>query len=311
MIGTLGEYNASADTEEVCPRLGVRDLSNRKRNMAVIWLYGNDYLTKDVGAGGAGFSSQWGAGFMHSVREAIVQEDDSGRNMYALRDFISQRFNANAFQRVLYTESHDEVAQSAGQKRVPELIWPGNADSFFSQKRSTLGAALVFTAPGIPMIFMGQEFLEWGAWSDANQLDWSKVDRFSGILNLYRDLIRLRRNWFDTTRGLKGHNINVHHVNNWDKVIAFHRWDQGGSRDDVIVVANFANRAYDSYRIGLPRGGTWRVRFNGDWRGYSPVFSDHASYDFSSVSAGNSDNMPNGGGVSIGPYTALILSQDE
>jgi 1,4-alpha-glucan branching enzyme len=271
----------------------------------------NDYLTKDVGAGGAGFSSQWGAGFMHSLRNAIVQENDSGRNMYALRDFISQRFNANAFQRVLYTESHDEVAQSAGQKRVPELIWPGNADSFFSQKRSTLGAALVFTAPGIPMIFMGQEFLEWGAWSDANQLDWSKVDRFSGILNLYRDLIHLRRNWFDTTRGLKGHEINVHHVNNWDKVIAFHRWDQGGPRDDVIVVANFANRAYASYRIGFPRGGTWRVRFNGDWRGYSPVFSDHASYDLSAVSGGNSDNMPNGGDVSIGPYTALILSQDE
>ena len=271
----------------------------------------NDYVTKDVGAGGAGFSSQWGAGFMHSVRDAIVQEDDSGRNMYALRDFISQRFNANAFQRVLYTESHDEVAQAAGQKRVPELIWPGNADSFFSQKRSTLGAALVFTAPGIPMIFMGQEFLEWGAWSDANQLDWSKVNRFSGILSLYRDLIHLRRNWFDTTRGLKGHDINVHHVNNGDKMIAFHRWDQGGPRDDVIVVANFGNRAYNSYRIGFPRGGTWRVRFNGDWQGYSPVFSDHASHDLSAMSGGNSDNMPNGGDVSIGPYTALILSQDD
>jgi 1,4-alpha-glucan branching enzyme len=271
----------------------------------------NDYLTRDVGSGGAGFGSQWGAGFMHSVRDAIVREDDSARNMYTLHDFVSQRFNANAFQRVLYTESHDEVAQSAGQKRVPELIWPGNADSFFSQKRSTLGAALVFTAPGIPMIFMGQEFLEWGSWSDANQLDWSKVDRFSGILNLYRDLIHLRRNWFTTTRGLKGHEINVYHVNNGDKVLAFHRWDRGGPRDDVIVVANFANRAYDSYRIGLPRGGAWRVRFNGDWGGYSPVFTDHASHDLSAVSGGNSDNMPFGGDVSIGPYTAVILSQDD
>jgi 1,4-alpha-glucan branching enzyme len=96
---------------------------------------------------------------MHGVRRAVTVGDDAWRDMYALRDVIAQRYNADAFQRVLYTESHDEVAEAAGQARVRELIWPGNADSFFAQKRSTLGAALVFTAPGIPMIFMGQEFL--------------------------------------------------------------------------------------------------------------------------------------------------------
>ncbi|MGA2410815.1 MAG: alpha amylase C-terminal domain-containing protein, partial [Candidatus Binataceae bacterium] len=116
--------------------------------------------------------------------------------------------------------------------------------------------------------------------------------------------------WFDTTRGLKGHGVNVHHVNNADKVLAFHRWDNGGPRDDVVVVANFGNRSYDSYRIGLPRGGMWRVRLNSDWRGYSPVFTDHASSDLSAVASGNNDNMPFGGDVSIGPYTVLILSQD-
>jgi len=248
---------------------------------------------------------------MHGVRRAVTVGDDAWRDMYALRDVIAQRYNTDAFQRVLYTESHDEVAQAAGQARVPELIWPGSADSFFSQKRSTLGAALVFTAPGIPMLFMGQEFLEWGAWSDARELDWSKAARFSGIQNLYRDLIRLRRNWFDNTRGFRGHQINVHHVNDGDKLIAFHRWDRGGPRDDVVVILNFANRAYPAYRIGLPRGGLWRVRFNSDWRGYSDVFTGQPSYDFWAVPGGNSDAMPFGGDVGIGPYTAVILSQDE
>ena len=271
----------------------------------------NEYLTRDERAGGAGFSAQWGAGFMHCLRDVIVRMDDSGRSMGALANFIAQRFNANAFQKVLYTESHDEVAQSAGQKRVPELIWPGSADSYYSQKRSTLGAAIVFTAPGIPMIFMGQEFLEWGAWSDAQELDWSKLTRFAGIVNLYRDLIRLRRNWFDTTRGLRGHEINVHHVNDQDKVLGFHRWDRGGPRDDVVVVANFGNRAYERYRIGLPRAGSWRVRFNGDWQGYSAVFTGHASFDLVAGPGGNNDNMPYGGDVSIGPYAAIILSQDD
>jgi 1,4-alpha-glucan branching enzyme len=270
----------------------------------------NEWITKDLSSGGAGFGAQWGSGFMHKVRDAIIAPDDSSRDMAALGDAVAQRYNGNAFERVVYTESHDEVAQTAGQARVPELIWPGNADSFFSQKRSTLGATLVLTAPGIPMIFMGQEFLEWGSWSDSRQLDWSKVQQFAGIRTLYRDLIHLRRNWFDTTRGLKGENANVFHVNQTDKVLAFHRWDQGGPRDDVVVLLNFADRPYGSYRIGLPRGGMWRVRFNADWSGYSAVFTDHPSFDVQAFPAGN-DGMCFAGDVGLGPYSTIILSQDQ
>jgi 1,4-alpha-glucan branching enzyme len=270
----------------------------------------NDWLTKDVGAGGAGFGAQWGSGFLHTLHDAIVTPDDGARSMSALRDLLPQRFNGDVFQRVVYTESHDEVAESAGKARVPERIEPGHADGFFAQKRSTLGAAVILTAPGIPMLFMGQEFLEWGAWSDARELDWTKADRFAGIRLLYRDLIRLRRNWFDTTRGLRGGHVNVHHVNESDKVLAFHRWDQGGPRDDVVVVLNFANRAWSGYRLGMPRGGEWRVRFNGDWRGYGPAFTDHASTDCRAVTGDNGDGMPFSADVGLGPYTAVILSQD-
>jgi hypothetical protein len=42
-----------------------------------------------------------------------------------------------------------------------------------------------------------------------------------------------------------------------DKVIAFPRFDQGGPSNDVIVVLNFANRAYDRYTIGFPRRGCY------------------------------------------------------
>lgn len=270
----------------------------------------NEWITKGVGAGGAGFDSQWGAGFLHGVRDAIIPPDDGQRDMERLSRVIAQRFNANAFQRIIYTESHDEVAATAAQARVPELIWRGNADSYYSQKRSTLGAGLVLTAPGIPMIFMGQEFLEWGAWSDSTPLDWSKADRFAGIRNLYRDLIRLRRNWYDTTAGLKGQHVNVHHVNQSDKVIAFHRWDRGGARDDVVVLANVANRAYDSYRIGLPRAGLWRIRFNSDWGGYSPAFTGQPSLDQWASNDG-ADTMPCSASFGLGPYAVVILSQDD
>ena len=268
----------------------------------------NEWITKDNGSGGAGFDAQWGAAFLWTVRGAIIGGDDGSRDMYALRDVVAQRYNGNAFERVIYTESHD--ADSNGQARVPETIWPGNAGSYFSKKRSTLGAALVFTSPGIPMIFMGQEFLESGYFhNDPQELDWSKTATYSGILQLYRDLIHLRRNWFNNTRGLRGQNVNVHHVNNSAKVLAFHRWDQGGTGDDVVVMLNFANQGYASYTIGLPRAGQWRVRFNSDWNGYSSDFGNWPSFDTDAAGV-SYDGMPFSGNVGLGPYTAVVLSQD-
>ncbi|MCL5995820.1 MAG: alpha-amylase family glycosyl hydrolase [Chloroflexi bacterium] len=270
-------------------------------------LQNNEWITKDTVAGGAGFSSQWDAGFVHPIRSAIIRGDDENRDLIAVRNALYHRYNGDAVQRVIYTESHDEVAN--GHARVPEEIWPGNADSWFSRKRSTLGAALVFTAPGIPMIFQGQEFLEDGYFKDTVPLDWARLQAYAGINLLYRDLIRLRRNWFDQTRGLRGQHVNVHHINNTDKVIAFHRWDGGGPGDDVVVVANFANRSYDSYAIGMPRAGVWRVRFNSDWQGYSSDFGNHLGYD-TSAGDGSIDSMPHQANVGIGPYSVLILSQD-
>ncbi|MBI5029441.1 MAG: alpha amylase C-terminal domain-containing protein [Chloroflexi bacterium] len=270
-------------------------------------LQNNEWLTKKTGAGGAGFGSQWDAGFVHPIRQAIITLNDSDRNMLAVRDALYHRYNGDAIQRVIYTESHDEVAN--GHERVPEEIWRGNAGSWFSRKRSTLGAALVFTSPGIPMIFQGQEFLEDKYFQDTVPLDWTKLKSYSGIHALYRDLIRLRRNWFNQTRGLRGQYLNVHHVNNIDKVIAFHRWDMGGAGDDVIVVANFANRSYDSYALGFPREGVWRVRLNSDWQGYSADYDNHFSYDTIATS-GVKDGMAFQANVGLGRYSVVILSQD-
>jgi 1,4-alpha-glucan branching enzyme len=270
-------------------------------------LQNNEWITKDTGAGGAGFGSQWDAGFVHPIRDAIIAADDGVRDLWAVKDALYHSYNGAAMQRVIYTESHDEVAN--GHSRVPEEIWPGNAGSWFSRKRSTLGAALVFTTPGIPMIFQGQEFLEDKYFRDTVPLDWSKLNTYAGIQAMYRDLIRLRRNWFNQTRGLRGQHLNVHHVNNTDKLIAYHRWENGGPGDDVIVVANFANRSYDSYALGFPRAGQWRVRFNSDWQGYSPDFGNQPGYD---TVAGPvpKDAMPFQANVGLGPYAVLVLSQD-
>ncbi len=269
-------------------------------------LQNNEWMTRTTGSGGAGFDSQWDAAFVHPIRDAVIEGNDNNRNMFSVRDAITHYYNGSATQRVIYTESHDEVAN--GKSRVPEEIWPGNATSWYSKKRSTLGAAVTFTSPGIPMMFQGQEMLEDGFFSDTDPLDWAKATTHSGIVDLYTDLIQMRRNWNNNTRGLRGNNVNVHHINNTDKVIAFHRWDQGGAGDDVIVVLNFNDSGFNNYNIGMPQSGMWRVRFNSDWNGYDSSFGNWSTFD-TNANSGAKDGMSYNANVNIGPYTALIFSQ--
>jgi 1,4-alpha-glucan branching enzyme len=268
----------------------------------------NEWVTRHTSEGGAGFDSQWDAQFHHRMREVLVAGRDEERDTDTIRAQVGRVFDGDPLARVVYTESHDEVASSNGKRRLTADITPGDPASWYAKKRTTLGAAVVFTTPGIPMLCQGQEILESIPFGDENRLDWDKYDRFRGIHDLYRDLARLRRNWFNNTRGLRGAQLNFFHENATDKVVAYHRWDHGGPGDDVVVVLNFANRGFGSYTLGLPRPGTWRVRFNSDWNGYSADFGNWHSYD-TTAEWGEQDNLPCHANVGIGPYTALILSQ--
>ncbi len=97
-------------------------------------------------------------------------------------------------------------------------------------------------------------------------------------------------------------------MKNLEKVIAFHRWEHDGQEDDVVV-AKFSVHSYDSYTLGTPRAGQWRVRFNSDWHDYSADFGNYLGCD-TTATGGARDTMPCHANVGIGPYTLLILSQD-
>ncbi|HKI30916.1 MAG TPA: alpha-amylase family glycosyl hydrolase [Gemmataceae bacterium] len=266
-------------------------------------------LTQDTGHGGAGFGSQWDAAFLCALRAAAVASYDECRPLRRVKEVLGARYNHDAFQRVIYTESHDDVACGSGKNRLTHDISPGDPTGWHSQKRSTLAAAVLLTAPGIPMLFQGQEFLESRSFSDAVPLDWGRCERHRGLVHLHRDLIALRLNRAGVTRGLCGQHVNVHHLNEGGQVVAYHRWDRSGPRDDVIVVANFSHRAYHNYVVGLPRGGPWRLRFNSDWRGYSSLFGGTLSGDCH-AGGGWYDQLPFHAALTIGPYSVLVFSQD-
>jgi 1,4-alpha-glucan branching enzyme len=243
---------------------------------------------------------------VHPIRSSVASTYDSDRDMDSVRNAILYQYSGDAMARVIYTESHDEVAN--GSTRLPEEICPGCADSWAAKKRSTLGAAVLMASPGVPMLFQGQEFLEDGWWSDDVPLDWGRADTFSGILQMYKDLIACRRNFWGQTEGLRGSNTNVFHQNNTDKMIAWHRWQNGGGGDDVVVAANFSVNGRTNYRIGLPGPGTWYVRFNSDSVEYDSSFSNWATYPVTAEEYAW-DGMQWSAEISIGPYTAVYFSQ--
>ncbi len=267
----------------------------------------NAWITRPVDQGGAGFSAQWDDVFVHPIRAALITPDDDQRDMHAVAESLTYRYGNDPFARVIYTESHDEVAN--GKARVPEEIWPSNAGSIYAKQRSLLGAVLVFTTPGIPMIFQGQEFLS-GAWfADTLPINWANRATYSGLQELYRDLIALRHGGNGKTRGLRGGNIAITHLDDKQKVLAFHRWQDGGPGDSTMVILNMRNVAYDAYALGLPAGGQWKVRFVSDAVRYDP---DFAAYPLATMSASAAPlhNLPFSGHVPLRPYSAVILSQD-
>ncbi|MEQ8848522.1 alpha-amylase family glycosyl hydrolase [Botrimarina sp.] len=272
----------------------------------------NDAITKPEKWGGANFHAQWDERFVHPIRSVLLQVDDAHRSMAEVREALTYRYNHDAFERVVYTESHDEVAN--GKARVPTEIDAEAPSSWHARKRSTLGLALALTAPGVPMLFQGQEFLRVGWFQDTRPLDWRRADTQQGTLRLARDLIGLRLDRDGFSGGLTGQRIEVLHVNDSDKVIAYRRWDDGGPGDDVLCVANFSARRFDDYRLGVPTAGAWRLRCNSDAAWYTPdgetggpgpiEVGDFATQDHPY------DGQQQSALVTLPPYTMLIYSQD-
>jgi 1,4-alpha-glucan branching enzyme len=159
------------------------------------------------------------------------------------------------------------------------------------------------------MLFQGQEFLQGEWFQDTVPLDWDQRDDFRGIVRLYRDLIRLRLDRAGVTRGLTGRHVAVHRVDEEKKLVAFHRWREGGPGDDVAVIASFSHETRDRYRVGFPRPGRWRLRLNTDWTGYSDDFTGLLTGDVEAEQA-EFDGHPWSAEIAVGPYSALIFSQD-
>lgn len=226
-------------------------------------------IVRSTAQNGAGFDAALNDGLRDAVRSAIGQAShgatafvDMGR---IAREIASPVLN-DKWRAVQCTENHDVVRKDR-EWRIPRIADSNNTRSWYACSRSRVALGVTLTAAGIPHLFMGQEFLEDKQWHDQPnspfQVGWDGLDRGNrpivDFLRFTRELVQTR----NRLKGLKGNGINVYHVHNDNRIVAFHRWVPGEGHD-VLVVVSLKESTYYNYELGFPRNSYWKEEFNSD-----------------------------------------------
>jgi 1,4-alpha-glucan branching enzyme len=228
-------------------------------------------IVASTNSGGAGFDVLQHDGLRIAVRTALEQASEGQSASLDFDSLAAQLLPQDlphAWQAVTCLENHD-VVEAGRDARVPALADGFNARSWYARSRSRFATGLLLTAPGIPQLFMGQEFLEQKQWNcdptdAAHRIAWAGLDTggdqsMVDHLRFTQDLIRLR----SSQPALRGENVNAFHIHNQNRVMAFHRWLEG-TGNDVVVVATLAETTWYNYAIGFPYPGSWIEVFNSD-----------------------------------------------
>jgi 1,4-alpha-glucan branching enzyme len=230
---------------------------------------------------GAGFDTVLTTGIRDAVRGAIRQAA-GGReavvNLSAVRDSLRKPNGFSSVSQVVQClETHDRQRVQNDNDREPRiaaLADSTNSRSWYARSRARVANGLLLTAPGLPMLFMGQEFLEDKYWTDdpdnhpGNLIWWSGLDRDRAMqdhLRFTRDLIWLRRRH----SALQGELVNPYYVHNHNRILAIHRWIEGVGRD-VVIVTSLNEETFEHYELGMPRSGHWFEVFNSDYFDHYP-----------------------------------------
>ncbi|MFB0515316.1 MAG: alpha-amylase family glycosyl hydrolase, partial [Candidatus Neomarinimicrobiota bacterium] len=149
-------------------------------------------------------NSHWHDIFHDQMKANLREGPFEGRN-YGYLSYTADGidFQEEGFRQprniVNYTESHDE------QRVIWEAQTNPAIDYQLAVQKSKLGAAILLTATGVPMLYHGQEFgMDTEKTLDYNPLIWSKLETETGreLHSYYRKLLQLRQQ----TPALRGTN---------------------------------------------------------------------------------------------------------
>lgn len=258
------------------------------------------YITRPRQGDGCGFDAQWELGYPHAIRDALGLNTAHTPTLDGVQYALEHGYNGDVFEKVIFSDSHDTAAN--GSVRLNEAATPEHPTSLNARQITLLADTFTLTGPGTPMLLQGAEFMQEGAFNDWQALQWEHAEKHAGIVAAHQHLTDLRTNSYGNTAGLRGQSTALIHRDDTNRVVAYHRWDKGGAGDDVVVVTNFSDTTLPEYELPLPRPGTWTVRFNSSWRGYSPDFHE---VDWQTTATDDTGRAT----VTLAPYGVYIISQ--
>jgi 1,4-alpha-glucan branching enzyme len=204
----------------------------------------------------------WNGYFHHTLDDVLNhrwewEKQDIYRALSGYRDL---GFDA-ATQVINYSCSHDEVRPEHeikfySGKHIPRPRKMALQDVALARAR--LGLLMVFAAPGVPMIYAGQEYGDDSPRTiDFAPMQWRKLGqpKFRKHMNVVKRLIRARRQH----AALRGDNIHFFaHQFASEYIIRFCRWDDEG--DYAACAINFGAKTR-TVELPVPHDGRWRDVF--------------------------------------------------
>jgi 1,4-alpha-glucan branching enzyme len=251
------------------------------------------------------FDASWEYGFHHSGDASgervlgVVPQLARPPGETDVSDIASRLQTDLGFSRVIYTENHDETGRLNGRRRLIADVDEDDPHSLLARRKHALAAVLTLTVPGIPLVFMGQELLEDAEFHDSNPLDWDRGDLSARSVQLYTDLIRLRRNLNGRGAALQGAKIKLMEVEEDKQLLAYRRYLSGKPDDDVVVIINLSPDPVENLPFVFPRAAKWEVLLNTD----NPKYGD----GFTGVEAKWDGIEKNTLPVSLAPFSAQVF----
>jgi len=200
----------------------------------------------------------WNFSYFHALKANLQEITDSGHTWGNMSDlgneisYVNQGFNV-PYNPLNYIESHDET------RIIYEATVYQDMSIQTAYRKSVLGAAVLLTGTGTPMLYSGQEFGQNGTSRDQNgnvipqPLQWENLESIPGIqlFQQYRRLVWLRRN----LGILSSDHFQVKDAYNQLKSIVYWRGDET-TDEQVVVAANFDIEDHFVV-IEFPGDGTW------------------------------------------------------
>ncbi len=259
-------------------------------------------VTRPVFAGGLGFTTKWNMGWMHDTRR------------YFSRAPIHRRWHHNELsfglmyqwsEHFVLALSHDEVVHGKGSLLS---AMPGDRWQRFANLRALYG--WMWCHPGGKLLFMGAEIAQEREWDHDGSLDWKLLEdpSHAGVASLLRDLNRLYRECAPLSeRDPDPEGFRWVSANDAEQsVYAFARFD--AAKNPLLCVLNATPVVRQGYRLGVPRGGTWRERLNTDAGCYGG--SDVGNGGAVTAEPIPSHGFPFSFAITLPPLGVLILAPD-